>query len=144
MSWDIMLINSPRKPNLNGEDPDLPAFPPQSVLIETFKRVYPESHFSDDGWGSSDAEDHSIEINLGNDDDEPQTSITVFVRGGSNPVARIVQLCKLAGWQAYDTTMGDYIDLENPSKNGFDGWQSYRDQVIRDVETPNKPWWKFW
>lgn len=140
MSWDIMLVNSRQKPDLDSDDPDLPLFPPKAELILAFRKTFPSLQVEENGWASIDAPDYSIELSFP-DEEAPENQIMLFIRGGKDPMPHIAQLCRDNGWQAYDTTMGDYIDLDQPLKNGFSGWQSYRDQIVGEAP---KPWWKFW
>ena len=52
------------------------------------------------------------------------------VRGGGDAVSPIVAMCKHFGWQAVDTSQGDFINLDDSSTDGWDGFQAFRDRVI--------------
>ena len=141
MSWDILLINSNQKLDLESETVDFPLFPPRKELVRIFQQTFPDIELSEDGWGTIDEANYSIELNLGANEVDAQDQLFLNIRGNEDPAPKIAELCKKAGWQAFDTTMGDYLDLENPTRNGFSGWTAYRNQI---VETASKPWWKFW
>jgi hypothetical protein len=43
----------------------------------------------------------------------------------------MVYLAKKFGWQIFDTGNGQMVDLDDPSKNGYDDFQNYLKQVIK-------------
>lgn len=141
MSWDVLLTNSAQKAGSNPEEAESLPFPAHEELIQAFKQVFPQIEDSEDGWATIDSPDYSMEVHFMKDKEGQTDSISLGIRAEKDPMPYIAQLCKTNGWEAYDTTMGDYINLDEPLKNGFSGWQSYRNQI---VGTPSKPWWKFW
>jgi len=82
-------------------------------------------------WGSYEdkGEGYSIEFSLGKKD--TVESIMLHVRGGGSVVSKIVALCKENGWEAIDTSAGEFMDLKQPSAKGWEDFQSYRDRVIK-------------
>jgi hypothetical protein len=48
-------------------------------------------------------------------------SIGLHVRGTGNPLPVIVRLCRQNGWVAFDSAAGTFLNLENPSP---EGWES--------------------
>lgn len=137
MSWDIILTNSAPKPGLSQEETEALPFPAHEELIQAIKKVFPQIADTEDDWATIDGEDYSIEVHFMKDKEGQTTGISLGIRAGEDPTPYIAQLCKTNGWEAYDTSMGDNIDLDEPLKNGFSGWQSYRNHI---VGTPSKPW----
>jgi len=54
----------------------------------------------------------------------------VHVHGGGDPLPPIVALCRSNGWVGFDTTVGDFIALERPSRQGWDQFRHFRDQAV--------------
>jgi ABC-type Fe2+-enterobactin transport system substrate-binding protein len=49
---------------------------------------------------------------------------------GENGLYELVVLAKKHNWQIFDTGLGQMIDLENPSNNGFENFQDYLKQIL--------------
>lgn len=131
MSWDVMIINARGVPaDLETLPEDFESQPLGSAasLRELVSSVLPEVDWSDPSWGMFEGDGFSIELNIGEDD--PVTDAMLHVRGSGDPLPSIVRLCKLGGWLAYDTSDGTAIDLDNPSRAGWEAFTQFRDQVI--------------
>ncbi len=59
----------------------------------------------------------------------PVAGFMICVRGGGEPLLKIVKLCKANGWSLGDTGSGEEIDLDNPSNQGWKDFQAFRDKA---------------
>jgi len=50
---------------------------------------------------------------------------------GENGLYELVALAKEHNWQIFDTGLGQMINLEDPSKNGYENFQSYLRHVLK-------------
>ncbi len=125
MSWDIVLFNSKQKIEA-VEDLD------DTQLEETDFDVVLESHFKeiikDDNHREIKGEDYAIDYFI----DKEKRSNKMLSLYGENGLYELVILAKKHNWQIFDTGLGEMIDLENPSNNGYENFQAYLKHVLRD------------
>ena len=84
--------------------------------------------WSDPAWGHLDNKHFSYEFNF--TESGVVDGFMLHIRGGGDAVSPIVAMCKHFGWQAVDTSEGDFINLDHPSTDGWDGFRAFRDRVI--------------
>ncbi len=84
-------------------------------------------------------EGFSLEFNIGKDD--PVETIMLHVRGGGDAIAAMLKFCQPNNWSLFDCSTSEFIDPENPSQEGWEGFQEFRDKVVKKVmkETSKKP-----
>jgi hypothetical protein len=131
MSWDVMLFKFEGEPpdfNDLPEDYEPPVMGDAQEIRDKISSVLPDVDWSRPDWGVLINDAFSIEFNLQESGDV--NVFTLHIRGGGDPLSVIVELCKAHNWSAFDSGTGEYVDLENPSSEGFLGFQGYRDQVI--------------
>ena len=120
MSWDVVLFNSAEKIG------DLDNLDVNELAPVHFGQAF-ERHFQvkkdDDAWDIKGA-DFSIVYY----DDGPVTNCMVNLYG-ENAIYAIAHLAKMNGWQVFDTGLGEMLDLDDPSKNGYNNFQSYLKHV---------------
>jgi hypothetical protein len=144
MSWDVLIMNTGGRTRVD----DLPeGFQPESLgdadeLRSLLSGFFGSLDWSDPAWGILDNDEFSFEFNF--TESGPVDTFMLLVRGGGDAVAPIVAMCKQFGWQALDCSAGEFIDLNHPSTNGWEGFQAYRDRVMKESTKPPKPWWQFW
>jgi hypothetical protein len=131
VSWDllVMAFDGPPPPIEEWTDDFRP--PILGSAIEVRNRIsssFPGVDWKDPSWGYLNDDGYLIEFNVGKE--EVVGSFMMHVRGGRNPLESIVKLCRKHGWYAYDCSTGEFIDLDMPSQEGWQGFQSFRDQVI--------------
>jgi hypothetical protein len=126
MSWDILIINSKTQVDIDADD--YPEFSSRKDFIEKVKRSFPETDWSDPAFGILDSDEAVIEFNVG-DEDEIGATVLLNVYGGDDPVREVARLCKENGWQAYDIATENYLDLNNPSSESWDNFQSSREYL---------------
>ena len=52
-------------------------------------------------------------------------SNTIFKLYGEHAVYALVNFCRKEGWQAFDTGLGEMLNLNYPEKNGYLNFQTY-------------------
>jgi len=124
MSWDIVLFNSRQKIQAVEEVDET-----QLVPIDFCSAL--ESHFDnitkDDNHREIKGNDFAIDYFV---DDEPVSNKMLSLYG-ENGLYELVVLARKHNWQIFDTGLGQMIDLENPSINGYENFQSYLKHVLK-------------
>lgn len=123
MSWDIVLFNSRQKITSVEEVDDTQLEPTD------FSTAF-ENHFTeiikDDNHREIKGKDFIIDYFV----DEDKVSNKMLSLYGENGLFELVELAKKHNWQIFDTGNGQMIDLENPSNNGYENFQSYVRHVL--------------
>jgi hypothetical protein len=130
MSWDISIQKFSRiyaaVADIPEDERGLP-LGPRALVHEAVSRIFPDTDWSDPGWGTWESEFGSIEFNVGED---PAEGMMLHVRADSRVVPAIVMLCKDNGWQGLDCGSGDLIDQIADRNEGLAAWSAFRDQVL--------------
>lgn len=122
--------------------PDDFRFPPigEAEMVRTqITRVLPGVDWSDPAWGILDGDGYSIEFNLLSNG--VVDGFMLHVRGGGDPVSAIARLCSASGWVALNTSSGEFMDLDHPSHESWESFQSYRDQIVATFSR-SVPWYR--
>lgn len=132
MSWDVMVFNYDGSPPSDfadlPEDHKPDPLGPASTVREAISKQLPGVDWSDPNWGIYDGNEFSIEFNTGKED--PIDSIMLHVRGGGDAIAAILKFASPNKWSLFDCSSGQFIDPENPSQDGWEGFQEFRDKVF--------------
>lgn len=124
MSWDVVLFNTTEKiedfADFNDENLEPISF--DLAFDSFFKNIKKDK----DAWEII-GEDFTI---VHYPDDEPATNCMVNLYG-ENAIYAIAHVAKTNNWQVYDTGLGEMLDLDDPSKNGYDNFQDYLRQVLK-------------
>ena len=88
----------------------------------------PGVDWSDPNWGIYEEDEFTIEFNTGEDD--PLESLMLHVRGGGDALQALLRLARPTGWGLLDCSTSEFIDLENPSAEGWEAFQEFRDNAI--------------
>lgn len=124
MSWDIVLFNSRQKIQSVEEVDET-----QLELTDFCSAL--ENHFDriekDDNHREIEGKDFAIDYFT---DDKPVSNkmLTLY---GENGLYELVALARKHHWQIFDTGLGQMIDLENPAINGYENFQIYLKQVLK-------------
>jgi len=124
MSWNIVLFNSKQKID-SVESVDEAQLEPTdfcSVFEDHFQQIIKK-----DDRREVKGKDFVIEYFA----DAEKVSNKMLSLYGENGIYELVVLAKKNNWQIFDTGLGQMIDLENPSKNGFENFQRYLNQVLK-------------
>lgn len=140
MSWDVMVMRfEGGTPNIaeleSGARAPMPLGPAAEVR-QAISRHLSSVDWSDPAWGIYDGDGFSIEFNAGSDD--PIDSIMLHVRGGGDAIAAALSFAIPNGWSLLDCSSGDFINSENPSQEGWEGFQDFRDQVLDRLKPPTE------
>lgn len=135
MSWDVMIFNFASPPPIGGKLPkDLLPIPlgDSEDVRHKISASLPNIDWTDPTWGQLVTPDYSIEFNY-----NKHGSVEGFmlhVRGGGDPLQPICKMCIENGWFPYDCSTGAFIDPASPSRDGWQGFQAYRDRAIGPQE----------
>jgi hypothetical protein len=132
MSWDVMIFNLRAKTPPPLEQLQESDFDPLGPAVDVRQRIsalLTGVDWSDPTWGIYEGDGFSIEFSVGNDD--PIAHMCLHVRGGGDAIAAIIRFARPLGWSALDCSASEFLDLDNPSQAGWEGFQAYRDRVIK-------------
>ena len=138
MSWDIFVQDIPRDAKSVGDIPD--DFTPsvlgtRAQIIRSIERVVPGADFSRPEWGRIEAADHSIEVDMG--DDEMCQSFALHVRGGPSAAFVVHEILEELGLRGFDPSNESGIfSLDAGSLDGLAEWRAYGDHVLGDDRAP--------
>lgn len=127
MSWDVVLFNSKQKISSIEELDDTQLEPTDfcSALENHFIHV-----IKIDNHREIKGKDFTIDYF----EDDEKVSNKMFSLYGENGLHELIVLAKKYNWQIFDTGLGQMIDLENPSNNGFENFQDYLKQILNDKQ----------
>ena len=123
MSWDIVIFNSIQKIN-TPEEVD------ESQLIPTVFSLVFESCFNSIIKNGKHREIKGIDYSICYFEDDEPASITLINLYGENAIYPLIDLSIKYNWQIFDTGLGEMLDLNDPSKNGYQNFQSYLNQIL--------------
>ncbi len=129
MSWDVVIFNLKRKvANLEEIDEsvlvDIGTYADFEALLRRWFPMLANEH----GWLKVDLQGSSLETGLG--ELHETFSNTIFHLYGENAVYELIELCKANNWQAFDTALGQMLDLDRPEKNGYKEHRRYVEQIM--------------
>ena len=123
MSWDIVLFNSSQKITSIEELNEDHLIPIDFCSIL-------EKHFVDIKKNENHREiagnDYSIDYFI----DDELVSNKMLSLYGENGLFVLIGLARKQNWQIFDTGIGEMLDLESPSKNGYENFQTYLKQIV--------------
>ena len=132
MSWDVMVFNYGGSPphSLSALPDDHKPEPlgAANLVRDSISMHLPGVDWSDPAWGIYGNDGFSIEFNSGKDD--LVASIMLHVRGGGDAIPAILQFANPNKWSLFDCSTGEFIDPQNPSSEGWEGFQAFRDRVM--------------
>lgn len=129
MSWDVLVMNYGGEPPREIAEAD--PVGPLGLAEEVRSRIdqhLPGIDWSEPTWGVYEGDGFTIEFNMG--DEDPVPMIMLHVRGGGDPISAMLALANPHGWSLLDASTSQLIDPENPSAEGWEGFQGFRDKVL--------------
>ena len=136
MSWDVLIFASKSPPpplDQWSHDFSMSPLGDAAAVRQQISLSLTEVDWSDQAWGRLRTEQYSIAFNF--QDSGEVEAFMLHVHGGGDPLEVIYKLCRDTGWYALDTSSGEIIDTDRPSKVGWNKFQAYRDFVIRKVQS---------
>lgn len=122
MSWDIVLFSSTQRIT-DVEELD------ETKLVPTDFCAVLERHFEQIDQDGSYREIRGKSFTIGYFLDEEKVSNKILNLYGENGLYELLVLAREYQWQLFDTGLGQMIDLDNPSKNGYANFQNYLKQI---------------
>jgi hypothetical protein len=126
-----MIFRHDGAPPRVSEMPDDSSFPPMGQAHSVRARIsesLPGVDWSDPAWGVFEGAGYSIEFNF--QKDGAVDGFMLHVRGGGDPMEAIARLCATNGWVALDTSTGEFMDLQRPSRDSWESFQAFRDRAL--------------
>ncbi|MCF1192029.1 hypothetical protein LRR18_10585 [Mangrovimonas sp. AS39] len=123
MSWAILLFNS------NQQIPSDLDFD-ENILKPIFFSDIIERSFPEIKTQNNHREIIGIDYSIEFFSDQEAAGTKMINLYGENGLFEMIELAKIYDWQIYDTSLNDFIDLENPEKNGFKNHKKYVKQII--------------
>jgi hypothetical protein len=141
MSWDVLVLNYHGSPPANIDEmaaaPNPDPLGEASTVRDAISRHLDGVDWSDPTWGVYFDEGYSIEFNVGHE--HSVDSIMLHVRGGGDAISAMLQFAQPNNWSLFDCSTSKFIDPENPSQEGWEGFQTYRNKIVEhyrnDTET---------
>ena len=124
MSWDIVLFNSRQKID-SIEELDA-----TQLEATDFCAVF-ENHFEQIIKSDNHRQIRGMDFAIDYFVDDEKVSNKMLSLYGENGLYELVVLAKKNNWQIFDTGHGQMIDLDNPSANGYENFQSYLRHVLK-------------
>lgn len=123
MSWDLYLHKYKTYPEITPPKPEnkIPLGSVRDVRDAISQQIPVE--WSEHFWGAHQSEEAVLEFDVGSMDfdlNEIIDTATIQVRGGTNPLAIILEICKSNHWALFDTATGKYLDQTFASTEGKD------------------------
>ena len=128
MSWNLIIL--PREDTDIDDEATLGDVDAVRARIES---VLSPVVWSDDGAGVFEGDGFRIDIGL-----QPGGEVESFmlhVTGQGNPVPVVAELCRKHGWALFDSVAGDYMNIDDPSD---EGWQGYHAHINGKVIPPDE------
>ena len=131
MSWDIFVQDLPPDVSDVSEIPD--DFEPRPLgareeITRWLCDLLPNASFTDDGWGSVDHPDYSIEFSM--DSSENVTGLTLHVRGGELAPGVVAEVLAAFGWRALDPQSETGLFDPRQAEASWRRWREYRNRAV--------------
>jgi hypothetical protein len=142
MSWDVLSFNyhgAPLKNIALSSDEDGPDMLGSAEDVrQAIANALPDVGWSDPTWGMYLGDGFTFEFSTGKGD--PVTTIMVHVRGDGDPIPSLLRAAVPNQWSLFDCSTSEFIDPNDPSQEGWTGFQQFREQIGREYrdkdETP--------
>ena len=131
MAWDVLIFNlrgaSPSSLDDLKESDVFPLGPAMQVR-QRISTLLPDVDWSEPEWGIYGDDGVSIEFNIGNE--ELVENMMLHVRGDGDAISVIGRFVPSLGWKALDCSTSEFLDFQNPSEEGWKGFQAFRNKII--------------
>lgn len=125
MSWDVFIFHLSKKVTTVEDISDEDILPIDN-FISVLQSAFPALRL-EDGWIKIEGENYSIELSGTSANNTPRPMMLQLY--GEMAIYPVIDLCKKNNWQLFDTGAGAMLDLDEPTKNGYAGFQRYLAQI---------------
>jgi hypothetical protein len=124
MSWDVALvkIRGEFRPIEDVDNEDYVALGELDDVRQAIGRAFPSAKWSSPTWAVYEGPGFGIEFAL--DGVESSNSVILHVHGSGDPIPSLLRLTQANGWLAVDCSTGEFIDPNDPSYEGWEGFKS--------------------
>lgn len=133
MSWDVVIFNLKKKIS-SIEEVNEDVLQPIGTVSDFCKMMigrFPNSKIENEVLTIKNGEGEVV-FYVPDDDDNESFSNTILHLYGHDAIYIIFDMCRYFGWQAFDTGLGEMLDLDNPEKNGYENFQAYLNHVLKN------------
>ena len=135
MSWDVWVLDfHGQQPSIEsildrykaGMEYIFPAMGTAREIREKISAIFPRANWMKDAVSIEVPEGPTfwIDCDQSSPGEEPMTGFTIKVYGGGDPFPALVSMARTYGWSLLDMSMFQFLDLDNPSREGLDGFRS--------------------
>ena len=124
MSWDVVLFYSTETITDPGDLDETKLLP--TDFATALKDHFGEVIESGGAWEVR-REGYSL-VFYEPEEAESNTMLNLY---GEPALYELILLAKQRGWQIFDTGSGEMLDLDRPDRNGYAGFERYRQRVLR-------------
>jgi hypothetical protein len=130
MGWDVIVLQTAPVVSTVSQlgDQSIKPLGSRDSVLNIIETVFPDTDVSDPGWIVIATDSYSIEISL--IEAVQVESLMLHIHGSSAAIDAIARLCKVSGWQAFDTAAGEFLDFDSRDRDaGLRLSRQYRDQA---------------
>jgi len=139
MSWDVLILNfhgAPPNDFQSMRDDQVPdPLGPADAVRDSIAKALPDFEWQGTGWAHYRGDGFSIEFNFS--DEDPIRSMMLHVRGSGDAVAAIMRFANPNNWSVLDLSTGSFMDPEDPSTEGWEGFQAFREKMRAQLNRDN-------
>jgi len=128
MAWTLLAMKVDGEPpplDEATEDQFLP-LGERDAVRNCVSESFSGTDWSDPTCGHFVAEDETYTLTFSVLPKEPFLSMGINVRGGQESIPPLVEFARSNGWQLFDCSLGDWLDLDAPSSEGWRGYDALR------------------
>lgn len=142
MSWDVMVLDAAvtRMPVAqwleewkNGWRP--PPLGSWAQIRDKITACLPEFQWPPSGHiGLAHYDENGLSLEIYEPSEDPVLHFDINVRrgGGGDPLPTLARLARTHGWALLDKSTGEYLNLEHPSDEGWQGFNQFCDRPLDD------------
>lgn len=131
MSWDVVIFSSKQKiiSLENLEEEMLVPIDFSSILEKYFDNV-----LIDGSHREIKNDNYVIDYYVS----AKPVSNMLFRLYGEKALFELIRVSKKYGWQIFDTSYGQMLDLDSPEKNGYQDFQNYLQHVLGNTDNKSQ------
>ncbi len=135
MSWDVAIvkIRGEFRPIEEVEAEDYVPLGELADVRAAIRKTFPTAEWSTPDGALYLGPDYEIEIGL--DGVESESTVLLHVHGTGDPIPSLLKLSEANGWLLVDCTTSEFIDPENPSYEGWEGFKELCQGFEDDAES---------